>query len=102
MSALTMVVGAGIFVPIPDQWFYLTCMAVELVVAIMAYRIGAAASSMVIRMSAMLMMFHGLGWVFDGYPEYSPYHIAVKFLEHAELIVCILLSPPIKKRFYNV
>ena len=101
MFALALVVGAGIFFPVPDALFYLVCMLVELLVGLLAYRINAQASSIIVRMSALLFVFHGLGWLLDGYPTASPYHAGVKFLEHAELIVCIFLSGPIVKRLHH-
>lgn len=101
MLALALIVGAGIFFPVPDALFYLVCMQIELLVALLALRISAQASPIVARMSAMLFVFHGLGWLLDGYPATSPYHAGVKFIEHAELIVCILLSSPIIKRLHH-
>ncbi len=102
MFALALVVGAGIFFQVPDTLFYLVCMQVELTVALVACRIGASASPMVIRISALLGLFHALGWLLDGYPVTSPYHAAVKFLEHAELVLCCFFSRPILKRCANV
>lgn len=102
MLALTLVVGAGIFAPIPDALFYLICMLVELLVGLVAYRIAAPASWLIVRMSAMLFVLHALGWWLDGYPAASPYHVSVRLLEHAELLFCCFFSEPIKKRFYHV
>lgn len=102
MFALALVVGAGIFFPVPDALFYLVCMLVELLVALLSIRINAQASALVVRMSAMLFVFHGLGWALDGYPVASPYHAAVKFLEHAELVLCCFFSRPILARCSNV
>ncbi len=102
MLALTVVVGAGIFAPIPAPMFYLVCMLVEILVALLALRIDAQASALVVRMSAMLFVFHGLGWALDGYPVASPYHLGVKLLEHAELVACVLFSNPILKRSSHV
>jgi len=101
MLALALVVGAGIFFPVPDACFYLVCALIELLVALLAVRIDAQASALVIRMSVMLIVFHGLGWLLDGYPVASPYHMGVKLLEHAELVACILLSNQVAKRFYH-
>lgn len=98
MLALVLVIGAGIFFPVPDAGFYLVCMLIEALVALLALQIDAQASALVVRMSAMLFAFHGLGWALNGYPPASPYHMGVKLLEHAELAACILLSKPIVKR----
>lgn len=99
MLTLVLVVACGIFVPIPDESFYLMCMATEVLVASLALRIAAPASPIVIRISVLLIGLHALGWVLDGYPPASPYHAGVKFLEHAEMIVCCLFSPFILKRW---
>jgi hypothetical protein len=92
MLALTVVVGAGVFVPVQDANFYLICMLGEILIGLLAYRIDANASGVVIGISALLAMFHGMGYFFDGYPVASPYHILVKISEHSELLACIILS----------
>lgn len=92
MLVLTLVVGSGIFVPIPDAYFYAICALVECLVATSAILISAPASKFVFRVSMMLVLFHFLGWWLDGYPPESPYHLLVKILEHAELVACILMS----------
>lgn len=92
MFVLTLVVGAGIFVPIPDVHFYAICALVECLVAASAIIIAAPASKFVFRVSMMLVLFHFIGWWLDGYPPESPYHLLVKILEHAELVACILMS----------
>lgn len=101
MLALCLVVACGIFIPIPDENFYLMCMGAEAVVAFAAHQINALASVMIIRLSVLLGCLHVLGWVFDGYPPASPYHAGVKLLEHAELVLCCLFSSPIYKRCFH-
>lgn len=102
MLALTALVTAGIFAPVPAANFYLVCALGEALIGLLAFRIGAAASRPVWRISALLVLFHGLGYLLNGYPPASPYHIIVQICEHAELVVCILLSGPITKRWLNV
>jgi hypothetical protein len=102
MLALALAVGAGIFFPVPDAGFYLVCALIETLVLLLAIRIDAQASVLIVRMSAMLIVFHGLGWLLNGYPAGSPYHMGVKLLEHAELVACILLSNQVTKRFSYV
>lgn len=102
MLALTAIVGAGIFFPVPAQWFYPICMAIEILVALLALYLACHASSVIVRISILLVMMHITGWIWDGYPATSPYHWVVKLLEHAELIACILLSPPVVKRWLHV
>jgi len=102
MLALSLVVGAGIFFPVPDALFYPICMMLELLVGLLAYRIACPASKMIVRMSALLFVFHILGWMLNGYPVASPYHMLVKATEHAELLACILMSKIITNRWLNV
>lgn len=101
MVAVTCVVGFGIFVPIPDAFFYLICACVEVIVAGLATAIDARASKPITRISVLLVIFHGMGWVLNGYPPESPYHIMVKVCEYAELVTCIILSQPFKTRSDN-
>ncbi|MES2349972.1 MAG: hypothetical protein V4641_20600 [Pseudomonadota bacterium] len=90
--ALALVVGAGIFAPIPDTHFYLICGLIEMLVGALALLINARASITVWRLSALLAVFHTLGYFLDGYPPESPYHLLVQIAEHAELVACIFLS----------
>ncbi len=101
MLALTLIVGAGIFLPIPASNFYLVCILVEITVALVAIRIDAQASWLIVRLSMLLCAMHALGWLLDGYPPASPYHAGVKALEHAELLLCCLFSNPIAKRWLH-
>lgn len=98
MFSLSAIVGFGIFVPIQDAYFYLICACVEVFVATAAVYLNARASKPVMRISALLVIFHGLGWWLNGYPPESPYHIMVKVSEYSELIACILLSRPFLQR----
>lgn len=93
--ALSAVVGIGVFVPVPDLYFYLYCALGELLIALLAMRLSAPASPLIVLISAMLSAFHGLGWILDGYPPESPYHAVVKICEHAELVACVILSRPL-------
>lgn len=97
MLGLSAGVGIGIFLPIPDAYFYLICALVECLVLLLALYLNANASKVVVRISVLLVLFHSLGWIFNGYQPESPYHIMVKISEHAELLACILLSRPITK-----
>jgi hypothetical protein len=101
MLALSLVVGAGIFFPVPDALFYLVCMLLELLVGLLAYRIACPASKVIVRLSALLFAFHSIGWIFNGHPVGSPYHLLVKATEHAELLACVLMSKTITNRLHN-
>jgi hypothetical protein len=98
MLLLALVIGLGVFAPVPAAHFYLVCALGEALIGLLAYRIAAPASRFVWRVSALLVAFHALGWWFDGYPPASPYHLMVKICEHAELLACIFLSHPLLKR----
>lgn len=92
MLALALVVGAGIFAPVPTEYFYLVCILGEATIALIAFLLSARASGTIIKISTLLIMFHALGWLLNGYPVSSPYHLMVQICEHAELAMCILLS----------
>lgn len=97
MLFLTLAVGSGIFFPIPDDNFYVMCIAVEIIVAFAADLIDAPASRIIVWLSIVLSIFHLLGLFLNGYPPESPYHVLVVTCEHAEILACILLSDPFTK-----
>lgn len=92
MLALTGVVGAGVFAPVPAENFYLICALGEMLIGCIALKLDSPASRMIARISWLLIIFHVMGFAFDGYPVTSPYHLLVKISEHAELLACILFS----------
>lgn len=98
MLLLSLVVGAGIFMPIQDAYFYGVCMLVEVAVGISAALLQSRASKVVLRISQLLIIFHTLGWWLNGYPPESPYHLMVRICEHAELLACIILSAKLTLR----
>lgn len=98
MLALSIVIGAGIFFPVPAQYFYQTCAFGEFLIALAAFKLDAAASKTIVRISMFLLLFHFMGFILDGYPPESPYHIMVKTFEHAELLACILMSTFLMKK----
>ena len=98
MLALAIVLGTGIFAAVPAANFYLICALGEVLIALIAYRLQARASWPVVQISSVLVVFHFLGWLFDGYPPSSPYHSMVQVCEHAELLMCILLSKPFTRK----
>lgn len=92
MLLLTLVVSGGIFVHIPDNGFYFWCIAIEIIVFGCAWKIKSMASSSILWLSAVLVIWHLLGLFDDGHREDSPYKVLVRFTEHAEFIMLILLS----------
>ena len=101
MLALTILVSASIFVPVPAEHFYLTCSLCDALIGLLALCIGGIAARPVWRISVLLVAFHFLGYLLNGYAQSSPYHTIVRICEHAELLACILLSSPIIKRLKN-
>lgn len=97
MLALTIIVGAGVFAPVPDANFYLLCILGDALIGLIAFRIDTLASRAISKIAVVLVIFHAIGWILDGYPVNSPYHLLVKISEHAELLACIFLS----HRFIN-
>jgi len=101
MLALTALVGVGVFAPVPDANFYLVCALGETAITLLAFRIAAPASKLIGRISVVLVGCHALGYLLNGYPPSSPYHILVKLCEHAELLACVLFSNPFTERLRN-
>lgn len=101
MLMLTLIIGVGIFAPVPNAHFYLICALGEALIGLLAYRIATEASRPIVRISAVLVLFHALGYWLNGYPPSSPYHLLVYLSEHAELLVCSLLSRPFTKKAWQ-
>jgi hypothetical protein len=96
MLALTLLVGASIFMPVPRDTalqFYSLCIAAELLVGVLAYALHARASGLITDVCAVLVIAHMLGYALDGYPPFSPYRSIVKLLEVSQLLACVALSP---------
>lgn len=96
MLALTLAVGANIFLPIPNDTaalFYGCCIAAELAVAVIAFSLRNTAGLLVFEVCALLVVTHLMGYVLDGNPPFSPYRAIVKILEVSQLVVCLALSP---------
>jgi len=92
MLLLTIIVGCGIFFPVPDNYFYQYCIAIEILVLVGAEALNCAASRLVVWLSMSLICLHVMGLQLDGYPEESPYHALVVSCEYAEILACILFS----------
>jgi hypothetical protein len=100
MLALTSLVGVSIFTPVPRDTaahFYLFCIAAEVVVGLLAWRLCAGprggASEVVAYACAVLVISHFMGYSLDGNPPFSPYRGVVKLLEVVELLACVAFSP---------
>lgn len=94
--ALTALVGAAVFVPVPREsafQFYSFCMLGEIVVAVSALVSRAPAASAIMNLCVLLIIAHVLGYALDGSPPFSPYRGIVKLLEVTQLAMCIVLSP---------
>jgi hypothetical protein len=96
MLALTLLVGASIFVPVPSDTgfhFYTFCIASEILVGVLAYATGKEAGFLIANCCFLLVIAHLMGYALDGSTPLSPYHVIVKLLETIELGICIALSP---------
>lgn len=96
MLALTVLVGATIFLPVPSHTqmqFYGTCILVELCVLAWCVFINSRASSLMIHIVSAMILAHFMGWILDGSEPLSPYRIIIKILEFSQIGVCVALSP---------
>ena len=94
--ALTAIVSAGIFLPVPAEHFYAWCSLIEICVFACAMLIGGGQAYAIAILSAMLIVIHFIGWSVDG-TKSDTYLYFVRLYEHSELIVCLLGSWIIKK-----
>lgn len=96
MLALTVLVGATVFLPVPSHTqmqFYGTCILVELCVLAWCVFLPSRASSLMIHIVLLMVVAHFMGWILDGSPPLSPYRVIVKVLEISQLLACVALSP---------
>ena len=96
MLALTLAVGASVFLPVPSHTqlqFYGTCITVELVIAAFAVFYQSRATGLIFYCCIALIASHLMGWVTDGSTPFSPYRVIVKLLECAQLLACVASSP---------
>ncbi len=95
MLALTIIVGVGVFIPVPAINFYLNCAIGEMCIFLLAYMLSTSASCAIRILSLQLVVAHWLGHYLNGYPIDSPYHTVVQYTEHLELFVCSMFSNPV-------
>lgn len=96
MLLLVLAVGASVFVPAPHETaeqFYVFCAAVEILVAMLAWRAASVAGILIANICVFLVLAHIMGYVTDGSNPFSPYRLIVKILEVSQLLVCVVLSP---------
>lgn len=101
MLVVSLAVGVNVFAPIPAANFYLICALAELLVGLIAYRLAVSAAPIIVWVCGMMIGFHFLGYVLNGYPPDSPYRPVIKICEYANLIACIVFSNPILRRPKN-
>ncbi len=96
MFILSLVVGAGVFVPAPwiyPTWIWYTkLIASETLVIVGAVLLKTPASPSVILFSILLIFGHLAGVIFGPSAGTGPYRITQPLLQAAELLVCIALS----------
>ena len=104
MLALTLVVAAGIFIPIGyagDEWeWFFRCICVELMVISLSLIINCQASGIVSFMSGMLILCHlisGFLFVFTDYKEYS-YNVIVPTIETLQIVSLCIFSKTFTER----
>lgn len=104
MLALTLLVGATIFLPVPSHTqlqFYGTCIIVETAVLAYVVFVHSRASGMMAHILLAMIVAHFMGWILDGSPPLSPYRSIVKILECAQLAACVALSPVLTPKLRN-
>lgn len=96
MLALTILVGATIFMPVPahtQMQFYGTCIFVEACVLAYCVFYASRASMLMVHVLLAMILAHFMGWILDGSEPLSPYRMIVKILEISQLSICVALSP---------
>ena len=96
MLALTVLVGATVFLPVPahtQMQFYGTCILVELCVLAWCVFVPSRASCLMIHIVMLMVATHFMGWILDGSEPLSPYRVLIKVLEFSQLSACVALSP---------
>lgn len=104
MLALTFIVAAGFFSPVPQtswQEFYMYCMLTEACVFIAAYNVKCYERYAIMLLAFLLFVCHAMGYWKDGYPAFSPYRSLVPMIEYMQIIACIIFSQPIRSRLIN-
>lgn len=98
---LSLIIGIGVFIPVPSENFYLCCAIGELVILLTAWSLNTANSVVVILLSVQLITAHIFGHYLNGYLTNSPYHVIVKVDECLELLSCIIFSKPIISKLFR-
>ena len=104
MLALTLVVTAGIFVPIgyieePWEWFF-RCICIELMVVSFSLIINCQASGIISFLSGMMVLCHfisGFLYIFTDYKEYS-YNVIVPTIETLQIVSLCIFSKTFTER----
>lgn len=73
--------------------YYTFCIAVDVVVCLIAWILRASGSSLISFLCVLLVISHTMGWILDGSQPLSPYRLIVKILEFSQLMACVALSP---------
>lgn len=104
MFALTALVGASIFIPVPHDTavqFYVFCASAEIAVGLLAIVFRARVAGAIVNLCILLVISHALGYVLDGSLPFSPYRGVVKLLELMQLAACLVLSPSVAPLLRN-
>ena len=101
---LTLVVGMSVFLPAPHTSaiaFYGFCFLAEALVALIAIRLAAGATELIVSICVVLEIAHIMGYILNGYPPLSAYRVIIPLLESAQLVTCICTSPVLLTRLRN-
>lgn len=105
MLLLTALVGGSFFMEVPRgsaAAFYLTCITVELVLAVFALLLRARASLLIAEICLVMVAAHIMGWLTNGYAPASPYKGIMFITEYAQIVVCIISSRAALARLKNI
>lgn len=90
--ALAFIVCAGVFLPLPSSYFYLSAFCVESAIGLFALFIRLPHSIVIAKISGILAFLHVCGYIFDGSNPASFYHCTVKIGEISQMLTCIIFS----------
>lgn len=99
MFVLALVIGAGIFLPIPatvnPSLFYYQCILVELTVMLVAVSLWCRVSAPICVVHLIAIVMHVAGMYVGPQPGFGIYRAIVPVLDMGQLLLLISLSAPV-------
>ena len=92
---ITLILLLDAFVPIPAHFWYLNCIAIELIVILSTLLTKSYISDVVRYLSVQMVILHIAGMVYHGGSYNSPYRFLANFTEYLQILSCVILSNPI-------